>query len=137
MLKQQSIKQGQAYDSTVGVLPHIQAFIAQYDIPVDELLITDLSEYKTFNEFFARALKPSARPPASPGDASVVSSAADCRLQVYPTVAHAQEFWIKGNNFTLANLFGDEQLASEFEGGALAIFRVSSTTVAQGNVAQD
>lgn len=39
--------------------------------------------------------QPGARPIDSPNDPTVISSAADCRLTVYPTVEKAKEFWIK------------------------------------------
>lgn len=72
-----------------------------------------------------RALKPGARPPAFPEDPAVISSAADCRLVTFSDVAQAQTYWIKGHNFTLAELFGSEELAGEFEGGAVAVFRLA------------
>lgn len=119
------VKQGQAYDSEIGVYPHILAFISTYAIPIDELLIEDLHAYKTFNSFFSRALKPSARPPAFPEDSQVVSSAADCRLVTFSDVSSAGLYWIKGYPFSLAEMFQDEQLAAEFEGGAVAVFRLA------------
>ncbi len=119
------IKQGQAYDSEVGVYPHILAFNKTYDIPTDELLEEDLHAYKTFNDYFMRALKLSARPPAFPDDPKVISSAADCRLTVFDSVSLAQQFWIKGHHFSLESLFDDAALADEFEGGAVAVFRLA------------
>lgn len=53
------------------------------------------ADYATFNSFFYRALRPGARPVDRPGDTSIISSSADCRLTVYPTVDKAKEFWIK------------------------------------------
>lgn len=93
--QQQSIKQGLAFDSPVNALPHIEHFVATYHIDTASLLEPDLTQYRTFNEFFYRRLKPDARRPASPDDPDVVSSAADCRLTVFETVDAAKEFWIK------------------------------------------
>lgn len=42
LLKEQSIKQGVAYDSTENVLPHIRAFVETYHIDCSELLQPNL-----------------------------------------------------------------------------------------------
>lgn len=103
MLRQQSIKQGIAYDNPATALAHINDFVKQYEINTEELLNPSLTDYKTFNEFFYRALKPGARPVAAPEDAKVVSSAADCRLTVFESVEAAKTLWIKVR--TLPSLF--------------------------------
>src|SRR5438046_2644477 len=64
-----------------------------------------LNEYKTFNEFFYRKLKPGARICSEPQDISHAVSSADCRLNVFNSVEEAQRLWIKGQQFTLGNLF--------------------------------
>ncbi|ORY72903.1 phosphatidylserine decarboxylase-domain-containing protein [Leucosporidium creatinivorum] len=127
LLREQSIKQGKAFDSTDNVLEHIQAFVKTYQIDCAELEKPNIADYKTFNEFFYRKLRPNARPVDSPSDPSIISSAADCRLTVYPTVEKAKEFWIKGANFTLTSLLQDESLATSFheQGASLAIFRLA------------
>lgn len=50
---------------------------------LQEALLPEVSAYKSFNQFFYRKLKPSARPIAAPGDLGVVVSAADCRCAAY------------------------------------------------------
>ena len=50
---------------------------------------------------------------------------ADCRLVVYDTVSSARAIWIKGKHFTIANLIGDAKLASQWDNGAVASFRLS------------
>lgn len=38
--------EGQLYDQTgEDVLPHIQSFISTYQLPLDELLVSDLTKY--------------------------------------------------------------------------------------------
>jgi phosphatidylserine decarboxylase len=81
--------------------------------------------YDCFNSFFARAIKPSARPPAEPSNPLVTSSPADCRLTVFPSIDLATQYWIKGRGFTLARLLGDETLANQFNGGSIAIARLA------------
>lgn len=52
-------------------------------------------------------------------------SSADSRLNVFTSIDAATELWIKGKNFTLANLLQDDALAQELEGGSIAIFRLA------------
>ncbi|KAL8291284.1 hypothetical protein RQP46_002262 [Phenoliferia psychrophenolica] len=125
LLKEQSIAQGKAFDSEEGAFEHIKAFVATYNIDCSELLKPNIADYKTFNEFFARELRPGARPIDEANNPAVISSCADCRLTVFQNVDLAKEFWIKGKGFTLAALLGDESLAAGFEGGEIAIFRLS------------
>ncbi|CAK9785355.1 hypothetical protein CC85DRAFT_284571 [Cutaneotrichosporon oleaginosum] len=117
LLITQSLKQGEQYDATgPGVLPHIQAFINAYAIPLDELLEPDLTKYPTFNHFFARRLKADARPVACPDDQSVVVCPADCRLSVFATVEAAKTLWIKGRKFTISCLlYGDDKDDHQFD----------------------
>lgn len=99
LLKEQSIRQGLAYDSTVDPLPHIESFVKTYHLNLSELLKPNLKDYKSFNEFFFRKLKEGARPIAEKDDENVVSSAADCRLTVFESVQKAQQVWIKVSLF--------------------------------------
>lgn len=103
--------------SVQRVLP----FIADYNLDVDEFAKSPL-EFKSFNDFFYRALKKEARPIA-PGD-DVVVFPADGRHLVFPDLDTAEGFYVKGARFTAAELFGDETLAREFAGGAMVISRL-------------
>ncbi|BGP19809.1 hypothetical protein JCM10213_003118 [Rhodosporidiobolus nylandii] len=127
MLKAQSIKQGKAFDSPDTGFSHILSFIRTYQIDTSELLKPNIEDWRgsTFNDFFSRALRPGARPIANPDDPKTISSAADCRLTVFPTVDAAKKIWIKGKHFTLANLLQDEEEAKQFEGGSVAVFRLA------------
>lgn len=104
-------------DSSARVLP----FITKYDLDVDEFA-KSVFEYKTFNEFFYRALKPSARPIAPGARVSVFP--ADGRHLAIPNVDTASGFYVKGMKFSLAELLGDAALAGKFAGGAMLISRL-------------
>lgn len=107
LLTAQSEKQGKMYDQQgPEVRPHIESFIKTYNLPLEELLVTDLDQYPTFNAFFSRRLKPTARPITSPTDPRIVVSPADCRMTCYQTVDKAKQFWIKGKQFTVPHLLG-------------------------------
>ncbi len=103
--------------SAQQVLP----FIIDYNLDTTEFAKSPL-RYKTFNEFFYRALKPEARPIAA-GDGVAVLPA-DGRHLAFPDVDAADGFYVKGAKFTLAELLGDTALAEKFAGGAMLISRL-------------
>ncbi len=110
--------------SALRILP----FIAKYDINSDEFVKSPF-DYKTFNEFFFRALKPEARPIA-PGD-DVAVFPADGRHLAFQDLASAPGFYVKGQTLTLAELLGeadlpeaDRKLANTFTGGSILISRL-------------
>jgi len=123
-LKQQTASMGKHDDSTDSA-KDIPNFIKTYNLTTTELAQPDVSQYNTFNEFFYRKLKDGARPIDSPGNSSVITSPADCRLTVFNSVHDAKEFWVKGKNFNLKNLLGNAPGADQFEGGSLGIFRLA------------
>jgi phosphatidylserine decarboxylase len=96
-------------------------FIADYDINASEFARSAF-EFKTFNEFFHRALKPESRPIASEPGVAVLP--ADGRHLAFPDVDRADGFYAKGAKFSLAELLGDEKLASHFAGGSMLISRL-------------
>ncbi|KII87243.1 hypothetical protein PLICRDRAFT_55231 [Plicaturopsis crispa FD-325 SS-3] len=127
LLRSQSIKQGKIYDDPESV-KSIASFAKLYEIQTDDLLVPDLSAYKTFNEFFYRKLKDGARPVQNADDPAAFCSAADSRLTVYQTVNLAKEFWIKGRRFSvplLLDVTPDSPTALQFDGASLAIFRLA------------
>jgi len=123
-LKDMSIKEGETYDSAESV-SSIPSFMKTYAIDPAELLNPDISSYKTMNEFFYRKLKLGARPLENAHDPVGFCSAADCRLMVFNSLEEACDLWIKGRQFNLLNLLGSEQLATLFDGGSLAVFRLA------------
>lgn len=124
ILKRETERMGEASNQPQSA-SHISGFIKEFNLPLDDLLEPDISKYQTFNEFFSRKLRPGARPLASPENPAVISSAADCRLSVFPTVAESKRLWIKGAHFTIQNLVQDEKLAEVFTDGSLGIFRLA------------
>jgi len=127
LLKAQSIKEGQIYDNPESV-KSIESFVRTYHLQLDELLYPDLSHYQTFNEFFYRQLREDARPVQNAEDPSGFCSAADSRLVVYQTVALAQQFWIKGDEFSIPRLLNvdpESEHAAAFSGSSVAVFRLA------------
>ncbi|QIX02501.1 hypothetical protein AMS68_008018 [Peltaster fructicola] len=126
LLKEQSEKMGKQYDDPASV-DHIQPFIDSFGLQntLHEMVEPDPKKYKSFNDFFAREIKLSARPVAEPDNDRVVSSPADCRITTFPTVDLATKYWIKGFGFTLSRLLGSDELAHKFDGGSIAVARLA------------
>lgn len=99
-------------------------FIGDYEIDATEFAKSPF-EFRTFNEFFHRALKPEARPIFP--DPSVAVLPADGRHLAFQDVDRASGFYVKGAKFTLAELLGDEALAARFAGGSMLISRLCPT----------
>jgi len=126
LLQEQSEKMGKEYDSPESKA-HIQPFIESFNLQdsLKDMVKPDPESYANFNEFFAREIRPDARPIAEPENLGVVSSPADCRLTAFPTVDLATKYWIKGFGFTLERLLGSADLAQQFDGGSLVIARLA------------
>ncbi|KAH7262209.1 phosphatidylserine decarboxylase-domain-containing protein [Fusarium tricinctum] len=125
LLKKMSIKQGKKFDDPVSK-DEIEKFIAFHGLDMSEVLLS-LDEFKNFNEFFYRALKPGARPCSAPDNPHIIVSPADCRSVVFNSISVATKIWVKGREFNMKRLLGDAypEDVSRFEGGALGIFRLA------------
>ena len=76
--------------------------------------------FASFNAFFTRTLKASARPfSEEPQD---VIAPADGRLLVYPDVGDGTKIHVKGMDGTIDELFGESMPA--FQNGSIAVFRL-------------
>ncbi|KAK3812731.1 MAG: phosphatidylserine decarboxylase-domain-containing protein [Linnemannia elongata] len=125
ILANMSFKQGRKFDdprSKSDIEPFIQ--FHRLESQMQEVL-EPIHNFKNFNEFFYRKLKADARVLASPGDDRVAVSVADCRMTCWQTITDATKFWIKGRQFSVGRLVGDNELAKKYEGGSLAIFRLA------------
>lgn len=120
-----SFKQGKKYDDPASVA-EIQSFVNFHRLDMSEVLLS-VEDFKNFNEFFYRKLKPSARPCSAPHRPEIITSPADCRSVVFNTLEEAQSIWVKGREFTVKRLLGDAypEDAKRFEGGGLGIFRLA------------
>ncbi len=98
----------------------IRKVIDHLDINESEFL-DRVDDYKSFNDFFIRKLKPQSRQWNT--NPNVFISPADCRLLVYPTLANDKVIPVKGIDFSVNALLMRE--ASEFHNGAAAVFRLN------------
>lgn len=120
-----SIKQGKKYDDPASK-SQIVPFIEFHKLDLSEVRLP-IEEFKSFNEFFYRALKPGARPCSAPDNPRIVVSPADCRSVVFNRVDQATNIWVKGREFSVKRLLGDTygQDAARYENGGLGIFRLA------------
>ncbi|MRW88749.1 phosphatidylserine decarboxylase [Duganella sp. FT80W] len=95
----------------------IRWFVGRYNVNMAEALDPNIENYKTFNEFFTRALRPDARPLAPAEYVCPV----DGRISQFGAIEDDQIFQAKGHQFsTTALVGGDAQLAAQFQHGSFA-----------------
>jgi len=123
-LHENSIKEGKR-ETNPRSKSKIQPFVEFYGIDMTQFQPSDINAYETFEDFFVREHTAESRPIYKKDDDAYAIVPADCRVVVYPSVHMAQKLWIKGRNFSLTNLLGDEKLAEKFVDGPIASFRLS------------
>lgn len=101
----------------------IQAFKAQYGIDLSIAEQTDALKYKSFNDFFTRALKDGVREIDS--DSSSIVSPADGAISQLGKIKNGDVFQAKGQSFSVDKLIGDPQLAAPFINGEFATVYLS------------
>jgi phosphatidylserine decarboxylase len=95
----------------------INMFVAKYGVNMAEALNSDTASYASFNEFFTRPLKASARPIAKADFVCPVDGA----ISQFGQIDDHQIFQAKGHSFTTQALVGgDATLAAEFQHGSFA-----------------
>ena len=87
----------------------------------------DMSQYEnrrftSFNDFFTRKIRPGCRPVDM--EPTHLTSPCDCKLTVFP-IREDATFFIKGVSYTAEQLLRNGELAKEYAGGTLLIFRLT------------
>ncbi|MDE2040248.1 MAG: phosphatidylserine decarboxylase [Elusimicrobia bacterium] len=99
----------------------IRPFIERFGLDASEFL-KPVEDFRSFNEFFYRKLKPEARP-ITPGDEAAVMPA-DARCLFFPNLGLADGFFVKGRRFDLAALLDDAALARRYADGGMVLARL-------------
>lgn len=102
----------------------INDFIKDFDIDMD-LCTKSANEFTSFNDFFIRTLKPSARPIDM--NPNMLVSPGDGRLTAYENIDMDKLVQVKGFTYSLKELIKDDKVASEYEGGVCLILRLCPT----------
>jgi phosphatidylserine decarboxylase len=97
-------------------------FIRRYGVNMLEAANPDPASYRTFNEFFSRALKEEVRPLAS----AELICPVDGAISQFGPMLGGQLFQAKGHTYSsVAMVGGDAALASRFDGGSFATLYLS------------
>lgn len=99
----------------------IQPFIEAFKVDASEFL-EPVKAHPSFNDFFIRRLKPTARPIASGEDVAVIP--ADGRYYFYQHLDRETGFVVKGQRFRLDELLEDQVLAERYTNGSMLIARL-------------
>ncbi len=99
--------------------PRIKAFIKKHGIAMGDYLPED---YRSFNAFFTRRIRPELRPfdfhPAA------LCSPCDGAVTVFPVTGEGT-FCVKGFDYTVETLLRDPALAEKYLGGLCIVFRLT------------
>lgn len=106
---------------TAASAARIAPFIQKYGLDPAEFADAPAS-FRSFNEFFYRRLKPSARP-VDPAPEAVVFPA-DGRHLGFARASEIGGVFVKGQRFDLPALLGDPSLAERFAAGSLILSRL-------------
>lgn len=93
----------------------IRLFCMRYTVDKQELQRRSVDEYRSFNDFFTRELRPDARPVAD-GDGVVVAPC-DGTLSVMDNPDRKLLIQVKGNKYSIADLLGGSADAQPYESG--------------------
>ncbi len=101
----------------------IQAFKNKYGIDLSIAEESNALKYKSFNEFFTRALKDGIR--VVDTDPTSIVSPADGAISQLGSISEGDIFQAKGQSFSVEKLIGDPQLAQPFKNGQFATVYLS------------
>lgn len=111
-----------AYNDSAASKHKIEDFVDALEIDVSECS-KDLVEYVSFNDFFARKLRPGAREVTQQEKA--VASPGDGRLLVFPKIDETTVSYVKWAPIPLFELFNkNQELADRFRNGSCLILRL-------------
>lgn len=100
----------------------IRWFVGKYQVNMDEAANCDIASYRTFNDFFTRALKPGARPLAQ----AALICPVDGAISQFGAIENDQIFQAKGHHYSITALLGgDAALAAQYQDGSFATLYLS------------
>jgi phosphatidylserine decarboxylase len=94
----------------------INHFVKKYNVNLSEAVYDNAAQYKTFNDFFIRKLKPNARIFAN----SKFICPVDGSISAIGIIKSGQLFQAKGHTYTPAALLANAKIADQFNNGLFA-----------------
>ena len=106
------------------VQPAIKKFSQVFDVNLAEAKIQNLTEFKTFNEFFTRELKADARP--IDASKNTLACPVDGRISQAQAICEGEIFQAKGHHYSVTTLLGgDTSLSAPFMHGIFSTIYLS------------
>lgn len=96
-------------------------FIKDHSIKISDFAKKP-EEFKNFNDFFTREIKPEVRPLSN--GANDISFPADARNLAFENISKSDTFFAKNQKFNLESFLKDRELAARFENGSMLISRL-------------
>lgn len=112
------------WQSRACTAKQIGPFIHTYGIDPDEFMVP-IEAFYSFNDFFIRKLKPSARPIATEEKTAIIP--ADGRFFFFQDIGQNTSFIVKGQQFNLPKFLQSEALAKQYAGGSMVLARLCPT----------
>ncbi len=100
----------------------ILPFVKALEIPMEEAE-KSLEDFTSFNDFFYRKLKKGAR--TWDMREEVLVSPADGKILAYENIESFFSFFVKGQEFSLEELFASKEMAGKYAGGSFVIVRLA------------
>ncbi len=100
----------------------VKSFVQDFDIDMS-LCPAGVEDFKSFNEFFTRKLKPEARPFDPRPD--MLLSPGDGRLKAWDNIDMDRLVQVKGFTYSLKELVEDHELAKKYQGGICMVLRLA------------
>lgn len=102
----------------------ISQFVKKYQVDMSQAIESDPLTYRTFNDFFTRAIRPELRPISDEGNS--IACPADGAISQLGKIEHGTLFQAKGHHYSLTSLLGgDASLSDQFLGGSFATVYLS------------
>jgi phosphatidylserine decarboxylase len=102
----------------------VQSFLERFPLDTNEFAESPES-FRTFNDFFSRKLKSSARP--IDDDEKSVIFPSDGRHLFLSDLSQVETIYAKGQRFPLSQLLEDEELVARYEDGSALLSRLCPT----------
>lgn len=118
-----SVLAGKLCDSKISA-SKIKKFIEKYNIDVSEFH-EESNDFKSFNDFFTRRVKPCARP--FPDEPKLFLSPGDGRIQGWTNININQNVKVKGIGYRLKDLIPDNKIIDDYDGGTAIVLRLNPT----------
>ncbi|MCM3611325.1 phosphatidylserine decarboxylase [Planococcus sp. MERTA32b] len=110
----------QRFARSAGSRALIPNYVRTYKITLDDIE-GDIESFPTLHDFFIRKLRPGSRPQAGAGLISPV----DGKVEIAGKIHADSRFIVKGQEYSLAELLGSEELAERYANGDYAVLYLS------------